>query len=152
MPADPNPGAPPGYRQGLISQVVALVKAGDRVLIGDLVALFGNYVKTWRQADAMPGPTEFFDRWLGVLWDGATTGAETQDTPCSVYVQGQMYYPFAAPAAGYSPVGTYVTATDDRVVALDPTANLSTLIGKVCWPVQAGDAGAILEVRSKVMG
>jgi len=149
--SDPNPGAPPGYRQGLISSVVALIKAGDKVAIGDLVALEGNYVKTYRQMDALPGPSEFADRWLGILWYGATTGAEAEDTQCTVYFGGQCYHPFAAPAAAYSPVGTFVKATDDAVVALDPTANASTMIGKVCWPVQAGDQGCLYELRSKIM-
>jgi len=151
MPADPNPAAPPGYRQGLISSVVALIKAGDRVQIGDLVALDGNYVRTFTWMDQQPGPTRFFDFYLGHLWDGATTGAETQDTLCTVYFGGQVYYPLAAPAAQYAPVGTLVTAVANKVVAADTTANASTMIGKVCWPVQAGDLGVMFELRSKVM-
>jgi len=142
---------PPGYRQGLISSVVALVKAGDQVHIGDLVALDGNYVRTYTWMDAQPGPTKFFDQFLGTLQDGATTGAETQDTHATVYVQGQVAYPLAAPAAQYAPVGTFVTAVADAVVAADTSANASTMVGKVCWPVQAQDTHVLFELRSKVM-
>ena len=151
MPADPNPGAPPGYRQGLISSVVALIKAGDRIAIGDLVALDGNYARTFDWMDAQSGPTRFFDLFLGLVWDGATTGAEQQDTPCSVYFAGQCWYPLGSPAGQYAPVGTFVTAVNNRLVAADTSANASTMIGKVCWPVQAGDLGVMFELRSKVM-
>ena len=144
-------GGIPGYRLGLISQVQALTQKGDANALGDLVALFGGHVKTFRQADAMPGPTEFYDRFLGVLTNGAATGQEPADTPCTVFTQGQVLYPLDVPAAQAWPVGTYVKAADDARVAVDPTANLSTMVGKVCVPVSAGATEVYFELRSRVM-
>jgi hypothetical protein len=142
----------PGYRQGLISGVKSLTKKGDANALGDLVAQDGDYLKTWAQMDALPGPSEFFDKFLGVLQEGAANGQEAADTPVLVFTQGQCYYPLNAPAAHYYPVGTFVTAVADQVVALDEAADLSTMIGKVCVPVKAGDPGVMFELRSKVMG
>ena len=142
---------PPGYRQGLISQATALTRAGDANAAGDLVSLHGSYVKTYRQADALPGPTEFFDKFLGALQQGAASGAEGTDTPCVVYTGGQVYYALDAPAAAYAPVGTFVTVVDDITVALDLTANVSRCVGKVCVPVKPGDTWVMFELRSKIM-
>src|SRR5262245_38730638 len=130
---------PPGYRAGLITPVSALTKRGDANAVGDLVAQEGNYLKTYAQMDAMPGPTLFFDRFLGVLVDGAAAGQEGADTPAVVYAGGQYAYALSAPAAKYYPCGTFVTAFADRVVKIDESANAATCIGKLAEPCAAGD-------------
>src|SRR5262245_1166714 len=142
----------PGYRQGLISQVSGLTRAGDTNHTGDLIAQEGSYVKTWAQMDALPGPTTFFDKFLGVIQAGAATGQETQDTTCTVYTQGQFLYPLDVPALAYYPVGTFVTVVADRTVKIDPSANVSTMIGKVSVPVKAGAIEVMFLLKSKIMG
>lgn len=139
-------------RGGPSAPVKGMIDAGDEVHIGDLVGLSGGYV---RPASELNNTAGFHDEFLGVLVEGATTGDETEDTPCLVETTGDFEYPLPSAAVATWPLGTYMGgslsggAIQNQVVDI---ANTSTeAVGKLARAVEVGDTNVLVRIQSVVM-
>src|SRR5262245_25739783 len=123
------------YRGGPISEVKSVVKAAVQADVGDLVALNAGKVETFTSMATTVAL--FADKFLGVLQQGYTTGAETADTPCLVYTEGEFQFDLTAAAVAAVDIGGLVSAASDQTVATG--AAIADACGRLAKRVEIGD-------------
>ena len=141
-------------RSGPTDVVKGKIDAGVVAEIGDIVGYDGTYVKP-ASAYSDSQTEAFHDEFLGVLVGGATTGDETEDTPCLVETVGNFEFPLATALVAAKGLGQLIGTADagstlyDQVVDLTNTTNEA--IGKLARPGVVGDTSVLVAIKSVVM-
>lgn len=139
------------YRHGNVTQLRGQIAAGNKVVIGDLVGVDGQYFSDFDTLNA--GTGGYHDVHAGVLMDGGTTGNETVDTTDAVVGYGAIFeFPLDSTVDVARPVGWPVAAVGNQTVSLlSGLGDLSESIANLAKPAVVGDTTVWVLVHSVVM-
>lgn len=166
----PNQNAQ-SIRSGPLSVVSGRIQAGVKAAVGDLCMLIGNYVMpahtmivtgsgSGSGSDAPSGGsalTDFKVAFLGILYEGATSGLETSDSPCLVATDCVAEIPVATGSIDdVYPPGMPVSAVINGTTLFDQqiqlTSGRTAAIALTARETGTLDSTLVVRIFSSIMG